>query len=562
MPTPICSARLPLCAVPRQYQVAALLVLLLVDRSGGLGVGADSSSASLASELGAAAGSSVSSSGSASSTGLAGRVAARRGSVSTASALRASDPKSASFFGDFSEGESTFDHEVVRITEHVHEGFEPKAADPYANVGVHPAAWYHESQSAGARGAWQTHYPAITTGLAGRDADPPGWKVDASGRWIQEYNFVPSDGGGNDEHGVRNAGWFDASVRQLDGYGRPRQPMPETGRRLVMADSWNPQSVNTTLTCKDPGCTANSALQVFDPSLQRATHCMLSVFFHPTDFDDQYSGERVTFIKVNNVTVNTDCFPMVSSCNATTQGPMFACVRDLSLDGIVDPQQGVLDISAQISEVVDECPYQGNLLSGVPMVTCLVAPLPAPPPQPPRGAPVLPIVPPAFPLPETYLIGAPFRCPERGCKARAELELNQTTALPYEQCLLTVRVNQTDFDGEQGTPEQIEFIKINGAAVKKNISPGLNPCNCSGKTLSPAEIEYTALQYYDVTQNMTDSDGKLIIEVKITDFVDECALDGYLLSGRVEVNCTLGPPNFTNFTWPAAPVTPRSNLRI
>merc|ERR1719215_2311374 len=138
---------------------------------------------------------------------------------------------------------------------------------------------------------------------------------------------------------------------------------------------------------------------------------------------------------------------------------MFACVRDLPLDGIVGAD-GTLEISAGISEVVDECPFEGNLLSGVPMVSCLVAPLPVVPPKPPTGTPTLPIAPQAFALPQAYFIGAPFRCPERGCKARAELQLNQTTALPYDQCLLTVRVNQTDFDGDEGTPEQIEFITV------------------------------------------------------------------------------------------------------
>jgi len=321
-----------------------------------------------------------------------------------------------------------------------------------------------------------------------------------------------------------------------------------------VADGWSSQSVNTTLTCESPGCQASSALQAFDSSSQRATSCRLSVFFHPTDFDDQYSGEKVSFIKVNGVTVNTDCFPMVSACNKTTQNSMFACVRDLPLDGIVG-ESGTLEITAKISEVVDECPYEGNLLSGVPMVSCLVAPLPTEPPKPPTGKPTLPAAPQAFPLPENYFISAPFRCPQRGCKARAELQLNQTTALPYEQCLLTVRVNQTDFDGDEGTREQIEFIKVNGGTVKEHLQPGKNPCraSCAGHPLTPSEIEYTALSNHNVTQNMTDNDGLLLIEVKISDFVDECALEGYLLTGRVEVNCTLGPPDFTNFTWPAAP---------
>merc|ERR1719198_2382454 len=148
--------------------------------------------------------------------------------------------------------------------------------------------------------------------------------------------------------------------------------------------------MNGTMACAAAGCIANATLQAFDGATEIASHCKFSLYLHPTDFDDQYSGERLTFISVNGATVNTDCFPMVSGCNMTTQAPMFSCLRDLSLDSLID-STGTLRIAAQISDVVDECPYQGNLLSAVPMVTCLVQPKPTPAPM---GQPVLPPGPP------------------------------------------------------------------------------------------------------------------------------------------------------------------------
>lgn len=475
---------------------------------------------------------------------------------------RGQGPKDADFFGAFSEAESTHDADVQRVLKRG-EGYELQPDDPNGAEGVRPAAWYHESQSGGPRHAWQTHYPQLATGATGRDAALGPWVVDENGRWVQE-KAPPSTGGAP---AVRKADWFEASARQEDGFGRPPPPLPGTGREFLESSVWAARRVNTTLACKDPGCTATVSMQAFDGLREQAAGCTMSLFVHPTDFDDQYSGERVTRIRVNGHLVQTDCYPMVSGCGRAAQATTFACVRDLPLDHILN-ESGALDIEAAISDVVDECPYKGNLLAAVPVVSCLVAPSAWQLANASNGTgygngngngdgssdlgaggngtagagaagPVIPrVVRETYGLPKIISLGAPFRCPERGCSAVAELNLNQTV-LPYRQCLLTVTVNQTDFDADQGTDESIQWLKVNEGVVLANVTPGHNPCRaqCNGRPLTAEQRQFVALAQHDITNSVSAGDGRLRIEVKISDYVDECAYEGYLLSGYAFVTC-------------------------
>mmetsp|Transcript_129846 Transcript_129846/g.416656 ORF Transcript_129846/g.416656 Transcript_129846/m.416656 type:complete len:562 (+) Transcript_129846:137-1822(+) len=469
-----------------------------------------------------------------------------RSAARTLAAGGAGDPKDAGFFGVFSEGESTFDADAMRGAQRKGEVSENSPDDPYKEgMGVHPAVWYHESASLGERQALQTHYPALAAGASGQATAIGQWRVDGSGRWVEEYPTTPVDGGPKGvDPVVKSAGWFEADNQHLDGYGRAPPPMPNSLRRMVDIEGWSERSVNTTIACAKPGCNATVSLQAFNPKVEKAQNCKISLFMHPTDFDDQYSGERVTFIKANGVSVSDGCFPMVSGCNASTQGPMFPCLREFPVDTLM-AEDGSLEISAAISDVVDECPYNGNLLSGVPMVTCLIQPITTTPLRlastPP---PVLPAVPAPLPQPKFVYLRAPFRCPQRGCSAGVEFQLNQT-GLPFERCLLGVHVNQTDFDGDDGTVEQIEFVKVNEVTLAGNMTPGANPCRSKwqGKPLSAAQIVFSALKSEDVTTQVLAYGGRLRVQVKITDKVDECAYEGYLLTGYAEVNCTLAGPN-------------------
>mmetsp|Transcript_115889 Transcript_115889/g.322674 ORF Transcript_115889/g.322674 Transcript_115889/m.322674 type:complete len:599 (-) Transcript_115889:114-1910(-) len=441
-------------------------------------------------------------------------------------------PLGAGWFDSFSQGESNYDVDADPLAQRSH-SWEYKPDNPYRDDSVvHKAEWYHESASAGQKEAWQTHYPELQQGIAGREVDPGQWRVSSGGQWTQEYQVAKGAA-----PGPPNAGWFDTSVKQLDGFGRAKSPGLDSPKLYLTTTQ--ERSVNTTLTCRDAGCVGNTTLQAFDGSTELAVRCKLSMYLHATDFDDQYSGERITFIKVNGVTVNTDCFPMVSGCNASTQAPLFPCLQDLPLDTIID-STGTLNISAQISDVVDECPYDGNLLSAVPMVTCLIANKSIVLEGPEPAKPALPVLPTPPPDATYFFITAPLQCPYRGCVAHADLALGEEAAKRLSRCALSMKIYQTDFDNEEGTKEALEYIQIGGVPVVVDAIPGKNPCRSAwaGRPLSLLQTEYLALSDHDVTTNATQ--GLVSVAVKITDHVDECAHDGYLLDGLVEMNCTVG----------------------
>jgi len=458
-------------------------------------------------------------------------VEARRSRSEAASTQGRREPLSAGWFDAFSQSESDYDVDADRGAQRSH-GWEYKRDNPFADSEVKRAIWYHESKSGGNVEAWQTHFPALRRGIAARSATPGRWRMTDSGHWSEDYQLMSG------KLSPSNPTWFDASVKQFDSFGRRKAPVLDSPRLFVATQQ--ERAVNTTIACQSAGCEAHTVLQAFNGNQEHATHCKLSLFLHPTDFDDSYSGERLTFIKVNGVTVNTDCFPMVSGCNASLQRPMFPCLQDLPLDSIID-QSGTLNISAQISDTVDECPYQGNLLSGVPLVTCLVAPQPKEAPTPkPVGVKLGPLhgEPPEVSF---FHVSAALRCPYRGCVATANLRIGSDPASRLSQCKLNVKIYQTDFDNEENTNETLEFVQVSGATVVERVSPGQNPCRAAwaGHALSPADAEHELLRDHDVTADA--SRGLVSVTAKITDHVDECAHDGYLLDGLVDMNCTLRP---------------------
>jgi len=138
--------------------------------------------------------------------------------------------------------------------------------------------------------------------------------------------------------------------------------------------------------------------------------------------------------------------------------------------------------------------------------------------------------------------------PVPGCTAEALLKVDPTVASMISKCMLGVKIYQTDFDGDEGTEEQLEFLRVDGLDVKGNMAPGKNPCRAAwkGTPLSLASLEHSVLSGHDVTVNA--SQGEVAVQAKITDHVDECAHDGYLLDGLVQMNCSLTPPLENNET--------------
>lgn len=298
-------------------------------------------------------------------------------------ALEAEADKPSGWFGAFSEGESSYDedalgtaHRDVNPMVDVMDGWNPDTSsnDPLAWIKGRTkgslAIAYHESPSAGAEQAWQTHWPAMQSSVgsgAGTGANGE-WYQGAGGSWNQAYKS--SRGGRNGA--VKPADWFDASVDQVDGYGRPKEPWSGSGRRYML---WEERAVNTTLTCADAGCIASTVLQAFDGTKEQASRCRFSLGVHATDFDYDDSGEFVEYVKVNGVTVSSMCKPLASGCSNMGQGgkALYPCVADLDISSIIS-WTGALKIEAKIPYAVDECAYEGNLLSVVPVVTCLVLP--------------------------------------------------------------------------------------------------------------------------------------------------------------------------------------------
>lgn len=404
---------------------------------------------------------------------------------------------------------------------------------------VRDREFYQETPSGGPATAYQT-FPALPQ--SNRRAPRVGeWRpLGPSGDFHQDFLPArwPERGG---EHGREPApGWFDTSPHQHDTFGRPRASYEEWYGGAVAGfnayTQWEERTVNTTLQCAGIGCNASATLTAFDPSVEFARNCRLNFQVHPTDFDDEFSRETVNEIAANNVILTSVCDPMASGCNGTQQAPLYACLANHALEGsIINDTVGSLSLSARISPMVDECPFEGNLLAAVVAVTCMITPRLPPPPPPPA-----PVVAEAFLRPVTTTWRLPLQCPDRGCATWAVFDrINRTDLAEISSCSLNVRFNQTDFDSDEGVTEHIEYIQVDGTNASTDLAPGLNPCkafNRNGTILTQMEREYAAISDRNVTAQVAD--GVLLVAAAISPHVDECASNGYLMDGWAELACT------------------------
>lgn len=438
-------------------------------------------------------------------------------------------PKPSNWFNGFAVGESTYEYggrfentnnDNPQI--HVMDGWYPKVKNPYADS-VKNEKWFQETKSGGEKQPWQTFYPQLNTGIAG-DFPAGDWYRGSGGVWQEAYQS-PADF----EVGNLKASWFDDSVRQVDGFGREMLPTAGSPRNYI---DWEEKSVNTSLTCKAAGCMANvSLLAPFDFNTEMVKDCKLDVFFHPTDFDDEFIGEHVEWVQVNGHTASTKCRPYSDGCNMTASRPLIPCVYDLPMDNLMT-SNGAIAIAAKISGVVDECPHKGNLLSAVPMMTCLVAPKATGV----HGAHMVKKVDKKVVDNMVCVTKMPLQCATKGCASLISLPMNDTCA-GLGSCTLDINVQQTDYDNKDGTLEAIEYIKVYGKKVTKAaLKPGQNPCKSTwhGKPIKAALETYAALKNHPVKVTA----GHVLIEGKITKFVDECPTkEGYLLDAEAVVTC-------------------------
>lgn len=455
-------------------------------------------------------------------------------------------PKSAGWFGDFSQMESTYDvagedaytgDNPARLVKH---GVDMGFSSPYGPSSVMKADWFHESPSAGARAAWQSHYPSLKYTAGNREVSDNHWRDTPEG-WYQDYS--PSYWGINERSkGTKAADWFDSSVNNIGAFGRQMVPDSDDPR-ILEADvvPWVERSVNSTISCAAVGCTAYVTLVPYDAAVEEATNCRLSAKVHPTDFDNAYSDEFSNSWQVNGYLFRDRCDPMASGCTTETARPLYNCVEGLSVDHLIDPAVGQLNVQATLNEMVDECPYNGNLLDGVVYATCMVR----------TTTTTTTTTTTSMSEEEEMLLygyGASghLRCKDPGCTATMEMYIDPTLVYFGGSCKMNVTVLQTDYDGGQDVIEEVEYIWLNSAGnISEHVSPGLNPCLAEqqGTPLTDEEMNFTLVDSLDVTDEVLfEPIGKLEVAGKISLHVDECATKGgYLFDAWVSVFCDPPP---------------------
>jgi hypothetical protein len=369
---------------------------------------------------------------------------------------------------------------------------------------------------------------------------------------MEEFDPAQSAIHWSSEKENKPAMWFDTAVGQYDAFGRSRAPSEHSQRRYI---DWDKRTQKVNLQCSSVGCIAHADFPtLFNHSEEQRRLCLLSIAIHATDFDDEYSREKVEFFTANGETVGVNCDPMTQGNSPEAQEPLYSCVSEVNIDHILK-DDGKLYVEGKLNSMVDEFPRNGNLLDGVATVSCLVRKRPDWHPAEPKNVDV------AFnkTLAELFkpqTISKKFGCATPGCTAEATLELG-TQAIVNRTCQLTVNISQTDFDGNMGTDEQVDFLKVNGKTLKEGVKPGKNPCheaaalrqqppntsklveNASNATnLSAMPVDqnmFTLLDKQDVSEEAKT--GKITISSKISDMVDECGYEGLLLSGVVELYC-------------------------
>jgi len=295
--------------------------------------------------------------------------------------------------------------------------------------------------------------------------------------------------------------------------------------------------VNTTLKCKTVGCTASSSIHAFNAAKEEAQNCRLNIGVHATDYDDDWSREFILWT-LNGFSVNSRCDPKARGCNPNASRPLYGCLSEYGVDHLLQGN-GTMLVEGTNSKMVDECPFEGNLLSGVATVTCLV-----------RNRTVETAVNKSVAAVKksgstkaipAINVSAPLQCSKPGCTASTLLHMDPGLAMLGGKCKMNVTLVQTDFDDALGVPEQLDFLLLEGSGnLSTNVKPGKNPCTAAaqGKPLKPEQQLYPLVANRDVTEVVKNSYGALRLTGKISDMVDECASQGrFLLDGFVVVIC-------------------------
>lgn len=424
-------------------------------------------------------------------------------------AMRSQKP--AEWFGHHAPpAESTFDGDAVSKgldveLPHVQEA--SWAAPLWTELQV-PTEYFEESKSGGQWEAWQTSYPTIEDAL-----ERPRAKIQKAREEARSsiLGYIVAD------DAQKLPGWFDHSVDQVDYFGRKEKP--DEGSRDWYA-GWTERRRSVSLTCDSPGCSVDATLQAYDSDVEDARLCQLSVSVHATDFDKDHSDEFMQ-LSVNGHVLGHECDPMRRECNTSIPGsdrPMYTCVRNAMVHHLATQEHGMLRVQGNISHMVDECPVDGHLLSAIAVVSCLVHIKDQSTAGTSTGGKTI----------------SPLICDTPGCVANTTVFLN-THDIGNTSCHMSIVVNHTDFDGDE---EDIEWVQVQGVTLKENVNPGRNPCNersAGEDPMLPGEEEFLVVQEHDVTEQAKQ--GYITVAAKLSELVDECAMEGALLSGEVIVVC-------------------------
>jgi len=336
--------------------------------------------------------------------------------------------------------------------------------------------------------------------------------------------------------GMQGPEWFDSSALNYDGYGREVLPYPETPKRFLDAagQAWVERAVNTTVACPSIGCVANATLAVFDRAKEEARNCRINIGVHPTDFDNDWSRENIEVWTLNGYVVRATCDPRAQGCNNAKWRQLYSCLSEFPVDHLMN-SDGTLLVEGKLSKMVDECPYNGNLLSGVATVTCLVRSRESESREEDLGADA------NLGMASTTFGGGRLHCSSPGCTAIGSVRVDPQIAMLGGTCLMNISVAQTDFDDGLGAPEEVEFVSVEGVGnVVSHMKPGYNPCASAlgGKPLSEEDRNFTLLVDYNVTEQvLAPPAGVVRLKGKISEHVDECASDGSLFDAYVSIHC-------------------------
>lgn len=120
-------------------------------------------------------------------------------------------------------------------------------------------------------------------------------------------------------------------------------------------------------------------------------------------------------------------------------------------------------------------------------------------------------------------------CGPPGCSANTTLMILNHSEEEHQHCRLSLLLHATDFDDP--TREGLEVLRVNGHALSISCRPMAHGCG-----LSDPRALYPCVQDMPVDGIIGDAEA-VTISAKITEMVDECAIDGHLLSGMVTLTC-------------------------